>query len=167
MRGNKVKAGISYGLQHHAEYFLFIEPNKTKAGRTDLSGGEFIDESLGDINDRGERTAHKIRVVMKDSSMGPKGRMGEFTLDYNKGIINTHEEVFLLGVNRGVIEKPNQLSYKFGDRSWKGQAAILEALKTDKELYGAVLRELKRRDREKSLPLTEAEAAASSEEQSG
>jgi hypothetical protein len=164
MRGNKLKMGASYGLQHHAEYFMMVEPNKTKAGRTDIAGNEFRDERLGDINDNAEKTAHKIRVVMKDSSMGPKGRMGEFTLDYHRGVINVHEEVFLLGVNRGVISKPNQLSYSFGDKTWKGQPATLEAIKSDPALAAAILAELKRRDKQGSLPLTEEEAAASAEQ---
>jgi hypothetical protein len=38
--------------------------------------------------DKAEITGHKIRVTMKKSSMGPKLRTGEFTLDYNTGIIN-------------------------------------------------------------------------------
>lgn len=154
MRGNKVKMAASFALQHHAEYFMLVEPNKTKAGRTSLDGSEFKDEKLGDMNDNAERTGHKIRVCMKDSSMGPKGRMGEFTLDYKRGIINVHEEVFTLGVNRGVINKPNQLTYSFGDQTWKGQPAVLEALKTSPMLREAVIKELRRRDKEGGLPMT-------------
>jgi RecA/RadA recombinase len=163
-KGQKTKMAAGFALMHHAEYFAYVERNDTKAGRTSLSGNEFVSETLSDIADKAERTGHKIRFCMKDSSLGPKGRMGEFTLDYSKGIINTHEEVFLLGVNRGVIDKPNQLSYKFGERSWKGQQAMLEALKTDKELYDAVLNELMRRDRESGLPLTPEEVASAQEE---
>lgn len=164
MRGVTSRMAASHALQHYAEYFVHVDQDRTKAGRSSLDGTEFIDESMSDLLDKGEKTAHKIRCTMKDSSLGPKGRTGVFTLDYKRGVINTHEEVFLLGVNRGVIEKPNQLSYKFGDRSWKGQPAMLEALKTDKELYDAVLKELKRRDRETGLPLTLEEAASAQEE---
>lgn len=146
MRGNKVKMGASYGMQHHAEYFMYVEQNRTKAGRTDLAGNEFRDENLGDINDNAEKFAHKIRVTMKDSSMGPKGRMGEFTLDYHRGVINTHEEVFLLGVNRGIIKKPNQVSYEFGGRTWRGQQAMIEAVRDEREVYDAILRELRQQD---------------------
>jgi hypothetical protein len=153
MRGNKVKMAASFALQHHAEYFVFVEQNRTKAGRTNLDGVEFKDESLGDINDNAEKIAHKIRVCMKDSSMGPKGRFGELTLDYKKGFINQHEEVFLLGTNRGVIAKPNQLTYSFGGRNWKGQGAMVEALKSEPELRDAVIKELKRRDVEGSIPV--------------
>ena len=85
---------------------------------------------------------------MKGSSMGPRGRVGEFTLDEHKGIINTHEEIFLLGAGRGVIERPNQLTYMFGDRKWAGKAAMLQALRDDADLRDAIVKELRRRDLE-------------------
>ena len=151
-RGNKVKMAASFGVQHHCEYFAYVEMDKTKDARSDLLGNGFTNENLKDLNDNEEKTGHKIRVQMKDSSMGPKGRVGEFTLDYDRGIVNTHEEVFLLGSNRGVIDRPNNLTYSFGDRKWAGKPAMLQALKEDRDLYEAVLKELRRRDMEGTLP---------------
>lgn len=146
MRGNKVKMAAAFGVQHHAEYFMMVEPNKSKAGRQDLEGKNLEDEENTDLMDKAERTGHKIRVCMKDSSMGPKNRTGEFTLDYDRGIVNTHEEVFLLGVNRNIIQKPNNLTYTLGDKKWTGKPAMLDALKADPELRQMVIGELKRRD---------------------
>lgn len=152
-RGNKVKMAISFGVQHLAEYFMFVEPNKSQGGRQTLLGAKLENTEAGDVRDNGgkkgdaERLGHKIRVQMKDSSLGPKGRVGEFTLHYGKGIINTEEEVFLLGKNRKVIEQVNNLTYAFGDRKWSGgKPAILQALREDGDLRGAILEELKRRD---------------------
>jgi hypothetical protein len=162
MRGNKVKPGVAFGVQHHCEYFIYVEPNKTKAGKTDLAGNTFEDNSVsrfatGDDGKKaeGERTGHKIRVVMKDSSLGPKGRVGEFALDYGKGIINTHEEVFLLGVNRGIIEHPNNLTYAFGDKKWTGKPSMLEALRESKELQAEILKKLRIMDLEGGYPEVE------------
>lgn len=147
MRGNKVKMSAPFKVQHYAEYFMYVEPDRTKAGRTTLDGQVLEDENLGDMRDKGaEKTGHKIRVQMKDSSMGPKGRVGEFTLDYDFGIINTHEEVFLLAKNRNIIQKVNNLTYAFGDKKWTGQPAMLQALKEDRDLCNSVISELKRRD---------------------
>lgn len=165
-RGNKVKPAASFALMHHAEYFLYIEPNLTKAGRVGLDGKEFVNDQITDMADRSEKTGHKIRATMKDSSLGPKGRNAEFCIEYGKGISRQWEEVFTLGVNRGVIEKPNQLTYSFNGRNWKGLQATVDALKNEPELCQAVLRELKRRDNAGGLPLTPEEAAAASEEQS-
>jgi RecA/RadA recombinase len=146
MRGNKFKMAASFGLQHHCEYFLWVEPDRTKEGRTDLLGNKFENENLTDIRDNAEKTGHRVRVCMKDSSLGPKGRAGAFTFDYQHGIINTHEEVFVLGVNRGVINHPNNMSYEFGGNKWVGKPEMLKALKGDSELYNAVLKELRSRD---------------------
>lgn len=150
MRGNKVRMGASFGVQHYGEYFAFVEQNRTTKGKTDLLGGEFKNTELGDIRqdqkDQGEITGHKIRFTMKKSSVGPKLRVGEFTLDYSTGIINEHEEVFLLGVNRNVIQHPNNTVYEFGDKKWTGKPAMLDALKADPDLRRAIIGEIKKRD---------------------
>ncbi len=146
MRGKKDKMAGSWALKHTAEYFVRVDPNRSKAGKTSLDGKEYIDDSVRDLMDHGENTAHKIRVKMEDSSVGPKGRVGEFTLDYRRGIINTHEEVFLLGVNRGVIEQPNNVTYIFNGESYRGKQAMLNAIRDNKGLYDAILKELKLRD---------------------
>jgi RecA/RadA recombinase len=146
MRGKKYKMQASWAVKHAAEYFLLIEPDLTKAGRVSLDGKEFIDDSHRDLRDKGEQTGHKIKVKMEDSSAGPKGRVGVFTIDYNRGIINTHEEVFLLGVARGVIEQPNQMSYVFGPDKWVGKQNVLAAIRDSKDLQQAILKEIKVRE---------------------
>lgn len=151
MRGNKVKMQAGFAVKHYAEYYLFLEPWLSKEGKTDLQGKKFENENITDQANNAERTGHKIRLTMKDSSLGPKGRTGIITLDYSGNIaklINTHEEVFTLGVNWGVIERPNQAWYAFGGKKWQGKPAILDALRDDKALYDAVLKEVRRRDSE-------------------
>jgi hypothetical protein len=147
-RGHKVKMSLPFSIQHLAEYFMFIEPNLNKEGRTDLSGEEFRNTELGDMNEngKGEQTGHKIRARMKDNSCGPKGRVAEFTLDYNKGLVNTWEEVFRLGVNRGIIERPNLQTYAFGDKKWRGKDEAWAAVRGDEVLQKAIIDELHRRD---------------------
>ncbi len=148
-RNGKFKMALPLGVQHYAEYFMYIEPNNTASARSDLSGNEFKDDSVSDLRDKGEQTGHKIRVKMKDSSCGPKGRGGEFTLDYQRGIINVYEEVFLLGTGRNVIEKISNVSYAFGDRKWTGgKPAVLQAIKDDGQLAKAILFECRKRDLE-------------------
>lgn len=145
-RGNKFKMQLPLAVQHYAEYFMYVEPNRNKEGRTALDGSEFKNENLSDVAGNAEQTGHKIRVKMKDSSVGPKMRGGEFTLDYRRGIINVHEEVFLLGTGRGIIERPNNMMYTFNGESYKGKPAILEALRTNPEMQAAIVAELQRRD---------------------
>lgn len=145
-RGNKYKMGASIGVQHHGEYFMFVERNVTKAGRTDLLDKAFVDESVTDAADAGELTGNKIRFILKDSSFGCRGRNGELTFDYSRGVINQHEEVFLLGTRRNVVERPDNTHYVFDGKKWKGKESFLLALKEDQELQGKILKELQARD---------------------
>jgi RecA/RadA recombinase len=145
-RGNKTRIAAAFGLQHHTEYFLYVERNRNKEARADILGHEFKSEDLSDMAGNEDVTAHKIRTIMKANSMGPAGRTGEFTLDYNRGITNTHEEVFLLGINRGIIERPNNRTYVFGGKEWGSKEAAVNALKDYPEVAAEILKELRRRD---------------------
>ena len=143
MRGNKTKMAGSFGLQHYLEYFMCVEPNRTKDGKTDMLGNEYKDLNIEDVAGNAEQTGHRIRAVMKDSSLGPRGRVGEFTFDQRKyKIINVHEEIFKLGVGKNVITRPNQMTYEFGDKKWSGKDNMVKALADSKDLQSAILKQL-------------------------
>jgi hypothetical protein len=143
MRKNTVKMSLPLAVQHYAEYSMFVEPNRNAAGRVDLTGHDYKDEAHGDINGDGDQLAHRIKVRMKDSSCGPKGRGAEFTLDYNKGLINANEEIYLLAKNRGIITLPvNNTKHVFHDREFNGKPATLEAIRSEPELANAILAEV-------------------------
>jgi hypothetical protein len=152
-RGNKYRIQSSFGQQHVAEYNLFLEPNRNAIGKVDLEGKSFYDERTEDTEGKGEKIAHRIKCKMIDSTMGPKERHGEFTFDYHKGIVNLHEEAFKLGTGYNIIARPNQLTYSFGGKDWKGKPAMIAALKNDPNLCKEVLAELKRRDQANELTL--------------
>lgn len=161
-RGNKVKMVAGFGTQHHAEYFLFIEMNRNKEARADILGKEFLDNENKDLAGNEDKTGHKIRACMKKNSMAPAGRMGEFTIDYEKGIVNVHEEVFLLGVNRGIIAKPNQQMYAFGGKEYRGKEAMVTALRDYPELAAEVVTQLRLADLAGKFGQTADEEAAAS-----
>lgn len=148
MRGNKNKMAAAFGLKHFAEYFIYVEPNQNASGKSDLFGKKLQDESVKDFvrEKEGEQIAHKIKAFMRDSSLGPKRRTAEFTLDYRKGIVNTHEEVFILGVNRNIVGRPNLRTYTFGDQKWDSKEGFLRALEADTDLQKAIVNEFRRRD---------------------
>lgn len=147
-RGNKYKMAMPLSVMHYADHFMYVEPNRNKEGRTDLLGNEFKNDDLTDVVGNSEQTGHKIRAKMRDSSVGPKGRSAEFTLDPKRGIINIHEEVFLLGIGRGVIDRPNNVHYLFGGEKYIGRPAMLEAIKNNPQLSNAIVDEVFRRDRD-------------------
>ncbi len=148
---DSVRPALSFAPQHYAEYYVYVGANNTEKGRTTALEEKLEDTEHKDMMGKSEKFAHKCRVKMLDSSFGPKGRVGEFMFHDNLGIINTHEEVFALAVNHGILERPNQLTYKFGDETYRSKAAILSAIEEKKELREALLRELKRRDLEGTL----------------
>lgn len=162
-RGNKVRMAAGFGLQHYAEFFLYVEQNRNADAKKDLEGKAFEANVAAGLNDnKNEVTGHKIRTTMKASSMGPAGRVGEFTLDYQKGIVNVHEEVFQLGVYRGIIQRPNNKTYVFGGKEYTGKASMLHALRDYPEIASEVIKELKKADAEGRF----AEVEESAEEES-
>ena len=84
---------------------------------------------------------------MGGNTLGPANRQAEATFDYVKGFINQHEEVFKLGKNWGIIERPNKLTYKIGSEEFTGKPATLNALATRPDLQKIVLAGLIEREK--------------------
>ncbi len=153
MRGKKVKMAGAFYLKHFSEYFMHVSPNQTKEGKTDLMGELFVNNELKDMNDNAEKTGHKIRVLMTDSSVGVKGRMGEFTIDYYKGIVNRHEEIFRLGVVRNIFERPNNRTYVLPhwptpeeQCKWTSQEDCLLGIKQNEDAQKEIVRRIRQKD---------------------
>jgi RecA/RadA recombinase len=140
MRGNTTKMASAWAAKHVFEYFCYVEPNKTKEGRTDLLGNEFVDPEITDFMKKNQKTGLKMRFQVKESSFGKgSGRTAEFTMSFDEGVINQFEEVFKLGMGHGIIEKPNNQTYKIGEESYRGAPAILAALRDNELLCKQVL----------------------------
>ncbi len=153
MKGNKFKMAGANQLKHFSEYFVFVEADRTVAGRKTMSGEELVNDDFKDFKDKSEMTGHKIRCSMKDSSLGPKGRKGEFTFDYGKGIINQHEEIFVLATKRRIVDKPTQAAYTLSNwpedgklTKFVGKENFLNALKSDKSLSDEIMKRVKQQD---------------------
>ncbi len=144
-----MKMGAAYAVKHYAEYFIFLQRIEGQDGKKDLLDRPLRNDELKDVRlaTEGELTAHKIRATMKENSCGPRGRAGECTFDYRKGIVNIHEEIFLLAKARGLIQTAGA-TYSMGDKKWVGKAACLAALASDGQLQASILDELRRRDLE-------------------
>jgi archaellum biogenesis ATPase FlaH len=143
MRGKTVKMQAAWATKHTFEFFCYTEPNQSKDGKVTLAGEDMTDTAVLDFMDKAQRTGHKIRFKVEQSSFGNDGRTAEFTLDYNQGIINQYEEIFTMAVNYGIIERPNNVTYKIGETSYRGLVACLTAIRDDfglqKKLLDAVL----------------------------
>jgi RecA/RadA recombinase len=146
MRGNVIRPAVSFGTLHHCEYYMYVEENRTKDARVDAEGNEFRDMEHKDMAGRGEKTAHKIRVRITDSSLGPKDRTGQFTLDYKHGIINQYEEIFLLASDRGIFTFEGN-TWVFGDKRFGSTEKALHGVKNDPQLQQDLLKALMGQDR--------------------
>ena len=163
-RGNKTKAAVSFGVQHHCEYFLNVERDKTKKGRSDELGRDFIDTSHKDLTDSADETGHKIKVWMQKSSVGPANRQGAFTVDYKNGIINQHEEVFNLGVKWGIIGHPTMTTYTINEEKFVGKPACLAALEKKPDLQRLILARLLEAEKGQRIPAVTDEEVVAEEE---
>jgi len=144
--GPDTKAAVPKACEHNHEYFISIKRAGSAEDKKDLSGNSFE----GEVKDaRGNKalTGHKIYVKMEQSSIGQAGRTAKITLDYKKGFINQHEEIFELGVNNGIIGRPNNRTYEYEGQTYNGKNAMAQAIKEDPLLADSILEKVKELDR--------------------
>ncbi len=97
-------------LKHFADYILEVTRVDNKGGK--IEGGE-------NIYGAAQQLGHKVRVKGKKNRVGAPYRVGEFTLEYDKGITHVGEEIFDLGKSLKVIYHPiNPDSGKENSQMW-------------------------------------------------
>jgi len=82
---------------------------------------------------------HTVRATVRKNRVGAPFRIAEYQLGYGQGTVNVHKEVAGLAVKLEVVERPNQQTYKFQDRSWRGREAFENALADDPTLQAAIM----------------------------
>ena len=90
------------------------------------------DAQLTDEKER--RTGTILKAKVEKSKFGPWPRDCEFKVDFGQGVIDKHEEVAKLSVEYGVVQKPNNVSYIYGDQKWVGESKFFDALKENLDL---------------------------------
>lgn len=143
--GPKEKMAESWATKHAFEYFVSLKRAGAAEDKADIEGKTF-EEDVKDARDNKLLTGHKIYVKMEASSLGPQGRSGVFTMDYEKGIINQHEEIFFLGKSLGIITTPNNRTYYYKDQQFNGKKEAALAIRDDKKLADAIMAEVKKLD---------------------
>lgn len=145
MHGPDTKAAVPKACEHNHEFFISVKRAGSADDKKDIEGNSFE----GQVKDaRGNKavTGHKIYVKMEQNSVGQAGRAAKITLDYKKGLINQHEEIFELGVNTGVIERPNNVTYVYEGENYKGKKAMALAIKEDEAMAERILNQVKMLD---------------------
>lgn len=142
----KEKMAASWATRHAFEYFVSLKRANAADDKVDIEGNTFEDQEIKDARGNKLLNGHRIYVKMEASSIGQAGRAGIFTLSYDKGIINKHEEVFYLGVNTGIIKKEGNRNYLFCDQKWSSKKDCAFAIRDDKKLYDSILEEVRKLD---------------------
>jgi recombination protein RecA len=102
-----------------------------------------IDKKVSKIFDKKEnQIGHRVRVRIDKNKVGPPFQKTEFDLMYKRGIVNKNVQVAQLGIDYGVIERPNNTSYILGDQKFVGRSK-LDAFLKDPTEYSRLLEELK------------------------
>jgi len=126
-------------LKHAGDLMLEITKVETKAG---------IMESGETITGSAQQVGHKIRVKVKKNRMGIPARVAQFSLDYEKGIVNIGEEVFELAKSLGAIYHPvSHETGKANPQMWqygsyppvRGEANIKKMVEDDKRLQDEII----------------------------
>jgi RecA/RadA recombinase len=145
MHGPDIKAAVPKACEHNHEYFISVKRAGSADDKKDITGTSFENE-IKDARGNKTLTGHKIYVKMEQNSVGPAGRSAKITLDYKKGFINQNEEIFELGVNTGVINRPNNVTYEYNGQSYKGKAAMAAAIANDPALAEEIVERVKLMD---------------------
>ena len=143
--GSKERMSASFYSRHCFELFVSLKRAGAAEDKQDIEGKTMED----DIKDaRGNKlvNAHKIYCKLEESSIGPAGRAGVFTMSYDKGIINQHEEIFFLAKATGIITTPNNRTFSYKDQSWNGKREASFAIRDNPELAAQILAEVKSLD---------------------
>lgn len=140
---NPYKLPDGRALKHFCDYMLQVEKLETKAGRietgTTMAGGA-------------NQVGHVVRVKSKKNRCGAPYRVAEFSLEYEKGIVDVANELYKLAESLGVLShpisevtgKPNNMMWQFKNYpAVKGKDNmvkwVLENKNIQDEIYDAIL----------------------------
>jgi len=143
----KEKMAANFKTKHVFEYFVSLKRANAKEDKLDIEGKEFADVEVKDARGNGNVTGHKIYVKMEQSSLGTAGRAAMFTIDYEKGLINKHEEIFLMGYGSKIITREGN-SYIYKDVKIVGRGNFAAKIREDEELAGRILADVQALDGE-------------------
>ncbi|MCX9024586.1 MAG: hypothetical protein OIN85_00655 [Candidatus Methanoperedens sp.] len=143
--GPDTQMAESWIVKHTFEYFVSLKRAGDADDKKDIEGKTFEEEDAKDARENKLLTGHKIYAKCEASSIGPQGRAGVFTMDYEKGIINQHEEIFFLAKGLGLIQLSGK-TYSFGDESWVGKKECALAIRDNPKLAQEILEAVKKLD---------------------
>ena len=137
--GPKEKMAAQWATKHAFEYFVSLKRAGAAEDKMDIEGKTFEEDDSKDARGNKLLNGHKVFIKLEASSIGQAGRAGVFTLSYDSGIINQHEEIFWMAKNSGILKTENNRTFMFGDRKFNGKKEAALAIKEDAVLAQDIL----------------------------
>ena len=122
--------GVMYGAKEitpGGKALKFYSSVRLKASK------KYKGEKFEGTGDQKRQIGHTVQVKVVKNKVGAPFREAEFDLYYNSGI-DWKSEIFKIGVERGVIDRPSKTKYAYGDLEWVGKDNAAEAITKDEEL---------------------------------
>ena len=89
------------------------------------------DEQIFEDEKKTRKIGANIMATVEKSKFGPHPRTAEFKLHFEKGIIDPHEEISDLGIQYGVIQRLNNITYSFNGEEIKTISGLYEYFKAE------------------------------------
>jgi len=67
------------------------------------------------------QVGHRVKARIDKNKVAPPFRSGEFDIRYTEGLTNRHIEAADLAIKYGVVVRPNNVMYEYGDQKIKGK----------------------------------------------
>ena len=138
--GPKEKMNASWYVKHGFEYYISLKRAGAAEDKQDIEGKTFEDDDVKDARGNKLLNGHKVYAKMEQSSIGQAGRAGIFTLSYDNGIINQHEEIFFLAKNLGILTTTNNRTYTFEGQNFNGKKEAALAIRDNPKLQQALMK---------------------------
>jgi len=91
----------------------------------------------------GEQIGHTLKARIDKNRVGPPKKICEFDVKYIEGIANKHVEIATLAIKYGVVKRPNNRTYTYGEEKWTSKDDFHSAMLKD-ELSSQILLDVKK-----------------------
>ena len=116
-------------------------------------------------NSSGDKIGHTVRAKIQKNKVGAPFRQAEYKVEYEKGIVNTHVEIFDLAVKYGLIERISNQSYSVNGTKIRGRDNAVDFMRKEVSAEGCASLSAEYNQKIRSLYLEGALANSSAEEE--
>jgi recombination protein RecA len=114
---------------HHLSANIFLKPINARDGLI--------------LDEEENKVGGPISATIEKSKFGPSPRKAEYKVHFGVGIVSRGEEILTLGIKYGLIQRPTNTSYVYGETKWVGRANAGEAIESDPALQDEILEKVK------------------------